>query len=175
MQAFQYSGTLDRAIMSLLSVFLFIPAEEIHFRGFVQGRLMKRFSLRGAIVIAAVFFGLEQSGIWPYFMWYLVIGGIIVGILHGYLYHKKGTLYPCIVSHLTFFSIAILLGGQRLEETELLPFSSSLPVREQDHEWKFRNTRLSFFMENIAIIILRVKVEFSKGLYERQSKKCVMR
>lgn len=110
MLAFKYTGALDKAIMYLLSIVLFLPAEEVHFRGFLQGVLTKRFTPQVAILVAGICFGIEQSGLWPYFMWYLAIGGVVVGLLHGYLYHKKGSLYPCVVSHLTFFFIAISVG-----------------------------------------------------------------
>ncbi|MEK7448482.1 MAG: CPBP family intramembrane glutamic endopeptidase, partial [Planctomycetota bacterium] len=98
----------------VLSGFLMIAviapvAEEIFFRGFLQGALRRRLSFWPAIIISALFFALLhfRFAAGPFLFTF--------GLLLGYLYEKTQSLIPVITVHLvhnsiiSFYTIFVLL------------------------------------------------------------------
>jgi len=78
--------------------------EELAFRGFVLSGLRHMGHKWGAIVLSAVFFGvthgiLQQS-----------LTAAALGVVIGYLAVQTGSLLPCILFHLTYNAMAVLIG-----------------------------------------------------------------
>jgi sodium transport system permease protein len=87
-----------------------LPAicEEIAFRGFILSGLRHIGDKWRAIAISSVFFGvthgiLQQS-----------ISASLLGVVLGYLAVQTGSLYPCILFHASFNSLALLFGKIQL-------------------------------------------------------------
>ena len=73
-------------------------AEEVLFRGYIQGFLCKRLSPITAIIIASVLFGLAHLAGGPLF----VIIATLAGILYGVSYYWTKKITVAIVVHFTF-------------------------------------------------------------------------
>ena len=106
-QAKAFGDVLNSAPSPLIPVLLvgLLPAlfEELTFRGFVLTGLQRAVGNRGAIVLTAVAFGavhtlLQQS-----------LGAMVVGIFLGYLALRTGSLVPCVIFHLFYNSLSVLL------------------------------------------------------------------
>ncbi len=93
------------SIWHILGLMALAPAicEELAFRGFILSGLRHLGSKWGAIVISSLFFGvthgiLQQS-----------ISAAMVGMVIGYLAVQTGSLLPCIVFHLVYNSLGLLV------------------------------------------------------------------
>jgi membrane protease YdiL (CAAX protease family) len=85
-------------VVSLLAGF----AEELFFRGFMQTRLSQRWRPWTAIVVSALFFGIMhldfvQSPL-----------ALCLGIWHGFVCQRSGSLWPAIVAHVANNAAAAL-------------------------------------------------------------------
>ncbi|WP_416838995.1 CPBP family intramembrane glutamic endopeptidase [Haloferax sp. DFSO52] len=103
--------------LALLSIFVIAPAEELLFRGAVQGRLRKTFGPLGAIVLASAIFASLH-------VFNFVGGGIVilvpvtalflVGAVFGYIYERTENLAVPIAVHglynATLFLSSFVLG-----------------------------------------------------------------
>lgn len=88
--------------LALLSIFLIAPAEELLFRGAVQGRLRKTFGPAGSIALASAIFASLHA-------FNFVGGGLVVlvpltalflvGSVLGYAYERTGNLTVPVVVH----------------------------------------------------------------------------
>ena len=82
------------AALSFLALAVWTPfVEEMFFRGFVYRGLASRFGPLQAILLSAVLFSLFH-----------VLPGVLLpifvtGILFAFLYHRTGSLWPCIAAH----------------------------------------------------------------------------
>ena len=80
--------------LALLSTVLLIPiAEEMLFRGVIQGGVSAEYGPVRAILIAAAIFGIVH--IVPQ----QVVAAFLAGIVLGYIYYRTGSLVPVIVIH----------------------------------------------------------------------------
>ncbi|MCL2560704.1 MAG: CPBP family intramembrane metalloprotease [Rikenellaceae bacterium] len=89
-----YGAILGGGGLALLSTVLLIPiAEEMLFRGVIQGGVSKEYGPIRAILIAAAIFGIVH--IVPQ----QVVAAFLAGIVLGYIYYRTGSLVPVIVIH----------------------------------------------------------------------------
>lgn len=101
---------------------LFAPAEELLFRGVVQGRLRESFDTVGVVLCGGIVFGLLHAAfgllnpsIGAAAMLYWGIETTIVGWLWGYVYERTGNLLVTSVTHamswtLPLHAVAVALG-----------------------------------------------------------------
>ena len=90
-------------VFSGLALAVWTPiAEEVFFRGFILQGLANRWSLATALVVsAAVFAALHLAPA-------LLLPVFVTGLLLGYLYHRTGSLWPCIAVHAAQNLVAVL-------------------------------------------------------------------
>lgn len=95
--------------------------EEILFRGLILEGLLKRFSPKKAIFWSAFLFGLVHMNPWQF------VGGMLAGLLMGWLYYKSKSLIPGILVHFFNNLIAFLImlnadkfSGNIIEESSLM-------------------------------------------------------
>lgn len=90
-------------VFSGLALAVWTPiAEEVFFRGFILRGLANRWSLATALVVsAAVFAALHLAPA-------LLLPVFVTGLLLGYLYHRTGSLWPCIAVHAAQNLVAVL-------------------------------------------------------------------
>ena len=82
------------------------PGEEFFWRGFIQKRLLKKFTPFVSILLGAVLYASVQiySG-----QLLLVIAALFTGFIWGWLYFKKKSMPLVIVSHLVFDVLLFIL------------------------------------------------------------------
>ncbi|MCA9249051.1 MAG: CPBP family intramembrane metalloprotease, partial [Planctomycetales bacterium] len=120
----QFSALLDSAPLWLpLCLIALLPAvcEELAFRGFILSGLRHIGDKWRAIAISSVFFGvthgiLQQS-----------VSASLLGLVLGYIAIQTGSLYPCILFHATYNSLALLfskieLSADRFAGNPMLPW-----------------------------------------------------
>ena len=90
-------------IFSALALAVWTPiAEETFFRGFILQGLTNRWRFTPALVVsAAVFAALHLAPA-------LLLPVFITGLLLGFLYHRTGSLWPCIAVHAAQNLVAVL-------------------------------------------------------------------
>ncbi|MEZ4586807.1 MAG: CPBP family intramembrane glutamic endopeptidase, partial [Gemmatimonadales bacterium] len=88
-------------------------AEEVLFRGFLQGWLAGWVGPTGALVAAAAVFGLAHAISWRYAT--LVT---LLGLCFGWLYLATGSIWPPIVGHALYDMVALLYGQRWLRALE---------------------------------------------------------
>ncbi len=96
---------LNWAALAFLAVGIAPLAEELFFRGFIFPGLSKRLGYGWGIVISAMLFAiahLNPASLAPIF---------ILGILLAWLYKKTGSIWPCVLAHCTYNSIALILAA----------------------------------------------------------------
>jgi len=90
-----------------LLVFIIGPAEEIFWRGFIQHRLSKRYSIVIGFLVATALYALVH--IWSFNVM-LIAAAALCGVFWGLLFALTGSLWPCIISHALWdLTIFILL------------------------------------------------------------------
>jgi membrane protease YdiL (CAAX protease family) len=80
----------------LLLLFVIGPAEEIFWRGYVQQRLGKRFSVAGSMIIATAVYTLVHIAS---FNFMLIMAAMVCGAFWGLMYCWNKNLLPLIISH----------------------------------------------------------------------------
>jgi len=100
-------------VLAISSLVLIAPAEELLFRGAIQGRLKEHFSSFSAIVIASILFGslhlFNYAGdILSIIMTTLVI--VVIGGILGFLYERTQNLYVPILAH-GIYNFVLLVPG----------------------------------------------------------------
>ena len=90
-------------VFSALALAVWTPiAEETFFRGFILRGLANRWRFAPAIVVsAAVFAALHLAPA-------LLLPVFVTGLLLGFLYHRTGSLWPCIAVHAAQNLVAVL-------------------------------------------------------------------
>ena len=90
-------------VFSGLALAVWTPiAEETFFRGFILRGLTNRWRIAPAIVVsAAVFAALHLAPA-------LLLPVFVTGLLLGFLYHRTGSLWPCIAVHALQNLVAVL-------------------------------------------------------------------
>lgn len=92
-------------IYALFSVVILAPLyEELLFRKFILGGLLKQVSAFKAIIISALFFGVIH---WN---WLQGINAFVLGIIIGWLYYKTESIALCIFAHFANNLYAVTLG-----------------------------------------------------------------
>ena len=103
-----YAARFGPFLSSLVVIYIFCivaPAEEIIFRGFIQGYLSKRAGIWPAIIITSVIFGLIHLpngatgialGLWN---WKLAIMAGLAGIGFGWVYARTKSIWNVILLH----------------------------------------------------------------------------
>jgi len=98
--------------MAVLSVVLIAPAEELLFRGAVQGRLRERFGAVPAVAGASLLFGSMHlvnftGALAPTVATILLLA--VVGAVYGAVYERTGNLVVPIAVHATY-NVVLLAG-----------------------------------------------------------------
>ena len=78
-------------------------AEEVFFRGFVFSGLMPRFGVVKALLLSAAIFSAFHVSVG------VLIPVFVTGLLLGLLYHKTGSIWPCILAHAGQNGLAVAL------------------------------------------------------------------
>ena len=79
--------------------------EEMLFRGVILKGFLERFPRPQAILGSAVLFGAVHMNIYQF------IGGVLIGVLLGWLYERTRSLVPCIALHIAFNTGTVLLAA----------------------------------------------------------------
>jgi membrane protease YdiL (CAAX protease family) len=108
-EALTESG-LGMVYLVILAVIVAPIAEETFFRGFLFPGISKRWGYSWGVVVSGALFALAHvvnvvfspaaaSALVPFF---------ILGMLLAWLYRKTGSLWPCIITHFAYNSLALL-------------------------------------------------------------------
>lgn len=90
--------------MQILCAGIIIPiVEEYIFRGLIYRRMRGYMSVRRAIVMSAVFFGIYHGNLVQ------MIYGMLCGILLAWLYEKYGSLWAPILAHVLMNLVSVIL------------------------------------------------------------------
>lgn len=111
----QPTALVDTVVVGLGYALLVSVAEEVHFRGLLQGLLTARFGAGRGLVVAAVLFGLPHlflNGL----LWMPLF--VADGILFGALYLRTGTLGAPIAAHAigNALTASIFIGPPTVDE-----------------------------------------------------------
>jgi len=93
---------LGLGIVFVLAVVIAPVAEETFFRGFVLAGIGRRFGNAWGVVLSALLFSvahMQLGALLPIF---------ILGLLLGWLYLRTRSIWPCILTHFVYNSIAML-------------------------------------------------------------------
>lgn len=102
----ELAGAQGGAWGSVLALVVVAPlTEELLFRGLILRGFLKRYSVRKAILVSALLFGLIHMNPWQ------ALGGGIIGVFLGWLYVRTGSLVPCIAAHAVNNAIPVVLVG----------------------------------------------------------------
>lgn len=93
---------LGLAVMAALAVAVAPVAEETFFRGFVLGGIGKRFGYGWGAVVSALLFSVAHMQLTAF------VPIFILGLLLAWLYVKTGSIWPCILTHAAYNSIALV-------------------------------------------------------------------
>ena len=109
----------------ILAIVVAPATEELLFRGLILRGFLSRYSVRKAILISAVLFGLFHLNPWQF------LPATIAGVLLAWLFVKTGSLLPCFFAHAVQNAVPVLLLGvfdlevqglsTRLTEVEFQP------------------------------------------------------
>ena len=92
------------AVLTFQALSLVTPlTEEVFFRGFVFRGLTPRLGVGWAIVGSAVIFSIFHLSIG------VLIPIFVTGLLLGWLYHRTGSLWPCILAHAGQNTLAVAM------------------------------------------------------------------
>jgi membrane protease YdiL (CAAX protease family) len=93
-------------LIAMLLFFLIGPAEEIFWRGFVQGRLSKKWGVLAGFIISAAIYTLVHVGS---FNLMLIAAAGLCGVFWGLLFAVTGNVWPCIISHAVWDVVVFIL------------------------------------------------------------------
>lgn len=88
---------------TILIVLIAPIAEETFFRGLVYPYLRNKFGVKIAYFLSALFFGIMHQNAWA------LLGIFIAGFGLAYLFEKSGSLFTCILAHMVWNGVTILL------------------------------------------------------------------
>jgi len=97
--------------LAFLSVILVAPAEELLFRGAIQGRLRQRFGPIPSIVTASILFGALHLGNYTGALLPIIMGAVlitVVSLILGALYDRTDNLVVPITVH-AIYNVVLLL------------------------------------------------------------------
>ena len=100
--------------------------EEALFRGLVLRGFLIRYSVRKAILVSALLFGMFHLLPWQIF------SGSIAGILFAWLFIKTGSLLPCIIAHAVSNSVPSIL---TLTKFRIPGFTGDMTTVEHQPLW----------------------------------------
>ena len=92
-------------VVGLLLLFVIGPAEEIFWRGYVQQRLGKRFSVVGSMILATAVYTLVHIAS---FNFMLIMAAMVCGVFWSLMYSWKKNLLPLIISH-ALWDVAVFI------------------------------------------------------------------
>ena len=102
------AGTVCFIVKMLCVGFL----EELIFRGFLF-KAMSRDSIKWAVIVSSVTFGLGHiinlingSGMGLAENWVQIFFAVLIGFLYVIIFHRGGSLWPCVISHGVFNSLS---------------------------------------------------------------------
>jgi len=93
-------------LVSLILVFPIGPAEELYWRGLIQGKLQSSWSANPAIIVTSALYGLIHL---PTMNPSLIFVALVGGLVWGYLFKRYGDLSPSIVSHIAFDELIFVI------------------------------------------------------------------
>jgi membrane protease YdiL (CAAX protease family) len=100
-------------LVTLICVGVLAPVfEELLYRGIVLNKLRSGFSIFGAIIIQALFFGIVHMNI--------VQGtyAFLIGIILGYVVIWTGSLYSSIILHVVINSFSTIMSNMQIKDIE---------------------------------------------------------
>ena len=91
-------------------------AEELLYRGLLQGTLRKCYSFNIAVLVSSFFFGIRHAThlffLWPNVLYEAIIiwagFAFIAGLIYGYIYERTKSLYLAIIVHFAINLLALL-------------------------------------------------------------------
>jgi len=125
----QFSNMFDEVgVWQLLLLVAVVPAicEELAFRGFILSGLRHLGRKWQAIVLSAIFFGLAHQ------LLQQSIGACLIGLVIGYLAVQTGSVWPCILYHMTHNGLLILAGTVKPEQISQSPLLRLLMEESAD-------------------------------------------
>lgn len=107
---FAYWEIETNTVSFIFLAVLFAPiAEEVLFRGIVTQLLLNKYHPTKAIIISALIFALIHVNPSQ------IPGAFVMGLLFGWIFHKTGSLIPCIIMHFINNAIACLPNTEQID------------------------------------------------------------
>ncbi|MEM8734850.1 MAG: ABC transporter permease subunit/CPBP intramembrane protease, partial [Planctomycetota bacterium] len=144
---------MSQPLWAILLVMAAMPAvcEEIAFRGFIFGGLLRQKGVLRAIVISALFFGfthtvLQQS-----------IAASVMGVVLGFIAWRTGGILCTIVVHFINNALSLTMAWNAANGVAI-PSAISWAVTEQDGSWAYESTWITMsIMLTIALMMVLVR------------------
>jgi len=86
------SSFTDLFTLSLITILIIAPCEEVLFRGFIQRGLESSFEDTGGILLSAIFFGVFHLNPWQF------LPALLLGIILGYVFKKRDYRLWCPIA-----------------------------------------------------------------------------
>jgi hypothetical protein len=103
---YQLRGAAPISLVAAALLFPIGPAEELYWRGLIQGHFNKTFSpVRGLLVTSALYTLIHVPTLNPALMLVALTGGLC----WGYLYNRLEDLFPVLVSHVLFDELIFVI------------------------------------------------------------------
>ena len=110
-------------LMQIITVCLLAPfLEEMLFRGVMLRSFLRQYTRKQALLGSALLFGAAHMNLYQF------AGGVLIGLVLGWLYDRSRSLWPCIALHALYNGAILLLVRAYDNDDSALAAAFSLPV-----------------------------------------------
>ncbi|MEM4610294.1 MAG: CPBP family intramembrane glutamic endopeptidase, partial [Thermoproteota archaeon] len=97
------SSFIELVTLSLITILIVAPCEEILFRGFIQRGLESSLGSRGGILLSSILFGAFHLNPWQF------LPAFLLGILLGYVFKKRNYRLWCPIALHAAYNVALFV------------------------------------------------------------------
>lgn len=139
-------GSQPLWIVLLMLAVLPAVCEELTYRGFIFGGLLRKDGALRAVLVSSIFFGLSHTVLQQ------SISATVMGLLLGIVAWRTGSVLCTMVIHCVNNTLSLSLAWLSLNDLQL-PSSTSWAVDLQDGQWHYQPTWITLSI-GVAIIML---------------------